>query len=169
MMSTAEVYQWIEDNYGMIISCVERSRAVRSRTDEFDELVSECIDKIPGIIATYTPSMGTKLSTHVFANLKWYIYKWKHRRKFKAWQRGCERGAKPETYTEDHYTSQDIAVLLSRIEELVPCKRTRWLITTLCAQELPLEKCAEHLGVDNQTAYVMYRDAMVLLKDNLRE
>ncbi len=113
--------------------------------------------------------MGTKLSTHVVANLKWYIYKYRTRRTERQWYRHTVLGGKPEAYYEDHYSHQDLEVLQRRIEQMIPCAQTRWLITTVNAQELSLEKCAEHLGWSVKDTFAAYRDAMILLKNNLSE
>ena len=166
-MTTEEIFRWIEDNYGLIVACVDRSKVARN-PDEFDELLSECIDKIPQICNSYIPTMGAKLSTHVFANLKWYIYKWQHKKAWRRWEKHSHLGAKPEGYVIDFW-NETYEEINRRIEELVPCKQTRWLITAVCSGELGITKCAEHLGLTYDETYKLYRDAMILLKQELCE
>lgn len=85
--------EWIAQNEKMVRKIC--SLCSRGRDDLVEDLYSYCLDRIQAIADTWDPEKGAKMSTHIFANLKWYLWKYMNR-----YERHCTKFAALE-YGDD--------------------------------------------------------------------
>jgi sigma-70-like protein len=71
-----EFYAKEQESIGKFISVMRRRHMLSN--DGCSALLSECVSRLPDIMASYSNDHGTTLRTHVFANFKWLTYKFVH-------------------------------------------------------------------------------------------
>lgn len=65
--------EWIADNMDLVRAMCWRQ--ANDDTNVADELFSVCVDYADRVADTYDAAYGTRFVTHMYANLKWYVYK----------------------------------------------------------------------------------------------
>lgn len=71
----AQAWAFVVDNWHTLVRfCAQRCRG---RYDLVDEMMSDVVVmRMPDIFRTYEEWRETPIEVHVFANLKWYVYKY---------------------------------------------------------------------------------------------
>lgn len=86
-------WQFVIDNESAIKRICEV--AAKGRVELAEELYSLSLERVPGIFRTFDESKGASISTHVYKNLAWYVWKWvkqKGRPKLERYQQAIPDG-----------------------------------------------------------------------------
>lgn len=129
-------------------------RTCRSRPDLAEDCFSECIDRAPRVAATYDAGRGTKLTTHMYGNLKWYAWKWLKRTARTSPPEGVERTCRDDRRSIE--LGEEVQLALSSLSDYdALLLRMRYL------GEMTHESMSEMLGVPRST---VARDTAVALE-----
>lgn len=162
-MTQQEVWDLVAQNE-RLLRRESRRYLPASRYGELDELYSDVvIMRAHSIMATYRPEFGVLPITHLCANVRWYAYKWVHRRCYKYVPPPVDtsRGKHDEGYDSDHEIKARVSLILDSLPEDA-ANILKWHII----QECTFGEIAAHFDPPITRAQVksMYRDALELAR-----
>lgn len=111
-----ETWSWIEGHRSQILSWC-RSVA-RGREDVAESLWSEAVDRLPAIIANWSPSRGVSLAAYAYRCLRWWWHKrlaadaWRLLRNTPIDQRSCTCR---DSHTEDIECRHAVFLIMGRL------------------------------------------------------
>lgn len=106
--------------------------------DVVEELQSECAERLPSIVNTYVMGSSASLRTHVFASLKWYLWKLMNQRA-RHGQQYEHVGDRVERLDSVHVseTSDAADQVQSILDAMPPYERSILVLHYLCGMTLP--------------------------------
>lgn len=145
----------LENEKGLRLLC---RQMCRGRIDLCDDLYSEIIDRVHDVYKNYDGTSAS-LKTHMYKNLRWYLWKWMNRRGRKYAER--EQESLPEEYDVAGAASlnlddaDEVNVILSRLSDY-----DRLLLMMYHMQGLTFQEIGTVIGATKGTVRNHYLKAL---------
>lgn len=163
-MQSPEFLKWIAENNELLHHICGKS--CRGRYDLVDELHGVCLDYVERIWNRYESTHGASMSTHIYANLKWYLWKYMNR-----YERNASRNTSLEKKHENVKSSSPVGDLeaLDEVQYLMKqadlSPQERYVIIMHDAYDNTFDEISEMTDVSKSTARHWYVQGMAKLRE----
>jgi DNA-directed RNA polymerase specialized sigma24 family protein len=163
-----ELQKWanelLEEEYGYFLSLAIRMVGVERANDVMSEVVFK---RLPGILNTWDPSIGTPVLAHCNLNLKWYMYKYLQAQdKLRSFhvQWDDEQVEPSETYIDELESGEILQCLEQKLSRF-----DNWLLLEKDVHGIPIDVIARECEVSRNTAYQLLNKARLRARVILQE
>lgn len=136
------------------------------RLEELDEMYSEVVVmRALSIMATWDERKGASKAGHLFANVKWYAFKWVDGRAYRKRVKTepLDR-AEAAAYEVDHQTSLEVSSMLDALP-----REARDVLFWVAGKGYTFQEVADHLGVSKTKARDTYLAALSAVRELAQE